>query len=240
LQSEWKTIGPVKKNRSEAIWQRFRSACDAFFERYKQRHSIDLAARVASREAVAGEAEALARAVTSPDPDAAPPADEAVLAELRRLKTAWLHAPSVPREAGVALTQRFEQALSAVIAARPATVGATEFDVAANRRRLEDLVGRAERLVGPAASREAVSPAALLATQLREALAANTIGGRVDDESKWRSAEHELRQLQSAWTEIGFVPDAELRPLATRFQRASQRFYDQREHRRRQQSAASR
>jgi hypothetical protein len=235
LQNEWKTIGPVKKNRSEAIWQRFRSACDAFFERYKQRHSIDLAARVASREAVAGEAEALAQSVTATDGDASAPTDEAVLAELRRLKAAWTHAPTVPREAGAALTQRFEQALTAIIGARPATVSATEFDVAANRRRLEDLVGRAERLAGPAAAaREAVSPAALLATQLREALAANTIGGRVDDDSKWRSAEHELRQLQSAWTEIGFVPDAELRPLATRFQRASQRFYDQREHRRRQ------
>jgi hypothetical protein len=235
LQTEWKTIGPVKKNRSEAIWQRFRSACDAFFDRFKQRHSIDLAARVASREAVAGEAEALAKAVTVADPDTPVPNDEAILSELRRLKTAWTHAPTVPRDAGIALTQRFEQALTAVIGARPATVGATEFDVAANRRRLEDLVGRAERLAGPVpASREAVSPAALLATQLREALAANTIGGRVDDDSKWRSAEHELRQLQSAWTEIGFVPDADLRPLATRFQRASQRFYDQREHRRRQ------
>jgi hypothetical protein len=241
LQSEWKTIGPVKKNRSETIWQRFRSACDAFFERYKQRHSIDLAARVASREAVAGEAEGLAQAVTASGDDTLAPADDLVLAELRRLKTAWTHAPTVPREAGAALTQRFEQALTAVIAARAATVAGSEFDVAANRRRLEDLVGRAERLAGPAAApREAVSPAALLATQLREALAANTIGGRVDDDSKWRSAEHELRQLQSAWTEIGFVPDADLRPLATRFQRASQRFYDQREHRRRQHSAASR
>src|SRR5205085_1843989 len=26
LQAEWKTIGPVKKSRSEAIWQRFRAA----------------------------------------------------------------------------------------------------------------------------------------------------------------------------------------------------------------------
>ena len=34
LQNEWKTIGPVKKSRSEAIWQRFRGACDAFFARY--------------------------------------------------------------------------------------------------------------------------------------------------------------------------------------------------------------
>ena len=31
LQAEWKTIGPVKKTSSEAIWQRFRGACDRFF-----------------------------------------------------------------------------------------------------------------------------------------------------------------------------------------------------------------
>src|SRR5204862_4915341 len=34
LQAEWKTIGPVKKTRSEAIWQRFRAASDQFFSRY--------------------------------------------------------------------------------------------------------------------------------------------------------------------------------------------------------------
>ena len=28
LQAEWKTIGPVRKSKSEAIWQRFRAACD--------------------------------------------------------------------------------------------------------------------------------------------------------------------------------------------------------------------
>ena len=46
------------------------------------------------------------------------------------------------------------------------------------------------RLVEPS-RRDAVSPAAILATQLREALAANTIGGRAEDESKARAAEQE-------------------------------------------------
>ena len=31
LQKEWKTIGPVPKKQSEAVWKRFVSACDAFF-----------------------------------------------------------------------------------------------------------------------------------------------------------------------------------------------------------------
>jgi len=32
LQKEWKSIGPVSRKMSNAIWERFRSACDAFFE----------------------------------------------------------------------------------------------------------------------------------------------------------------------------------------------------------------
>src|SRR5205814_2857693 len=60
LQAEWKTIGPVKKSRSEALWQRFRGGCDHFFARYAQRHDIARAERVAAREAIVGELEDLA------------------------------------------------------------------------------------------------------------------------------------------------------------------------------------
>ena len=70
LQAEWKTVGPVKKSRSEALWQRFRGAADHFFARYSQRHDIALGERVAAREAVCQELEALAAPM-----DAEPPAD---------------------------------------------------------------------------------------------------------------------------------------------------------------------
>jgi hypothetical protein len=67
LQAEWKTVGPVKKSRSEALWQRFRGAADHFFARYAQRHDIALGERVAAREAICAEMEALAAPVTSPE-----------------------------------------------------------------------------------------------------------------------------------------------------------------------------
>ena len=35
LQREWKETGPVAKKYSDALWQRFISACDAFFEKRK-------------------------------------------------------------------------------------------------------------------------------------------------------------------------------------------------------------
>ncbi|GAE83963.1 DUF349 domain-containing protein [Bacteroides reticulotermitis] len=39
LQKEWKTIGPVAKKHSDAIWKRFISACDHFFEQKKKSNS---------------------------------------------------------------------------------------------------------------------------------------------------------------------------------------------------------
>ena len=36
LQNQWKTIGPVARKQSDAVWKRFRAACDAFFDRKAQ------------------------------------------------------------------------------------------------------------------------------------------------------------------------------------------------------------
>ena len=44
-----------------------------------------------------------------------------------------------------------------------------------------------------------------LAAMLKEALAANTIGGKVDDDSRWRAAAEDVRQAQAAWSRLGPV-----------------------------------
>jgi hypothetical protein len=49
LQLEWKQIGPVRRTKSDAVWQRFRTACDAFFDRYKHRDQVDLQSKAAAR-----------------------------------------------------------------------------------------------------------------------------------------------------------------------------------------------
>ena len=45
LQKEWKTVGPVVKKHSDAVWKRFIAACDAFFEEKKKKnvnvHSVE-------------------------------------------------------------------------------------------------------------------------------------------------------------------------------------------------------
>jgi hypothetical protein len=61
---------------------------------------------------------------------------------------------------------------------------------------------------------------------LKEALAANTIGGKVDEDSRWRAASEEVRQAQANWSRIGVVPDEVRRPLADRFERACRRIME--------------
>ena len=45
LQTDWKTVGPVVKKHSDAVWKRFIAACDAFFEEKKKQnvniHSVE-------------------------------------------------------------------------------------------------------------------------------------------------------------------------------------------------------
>jgi hypothetical protein len=255
IQAEWRTIGPVKKSRSEALWQRFRGACDRFFTRFAQRHDLARGERVAAREAIVAELEALANAAAAaPDataplaaaapPDAIAPPDAStppvaaappdVAATLRALRSRWqqeIAARGVDRERAAALDDRFAAAFARVIAQSPAAFAGTDLDPDSNRRRMESLVIRMEDLAGSLAggavpADAALSPTTKLAAMLKEALAANTIGGKVDNESRFRAANDEVRQAQATWSRIGPVPDEVRRALADRFQRAIRRISD--------------
>ena len=228
LQAEWKAIGPVKKTRSEAIWQRFRGACDTFFTRHALRHDTARAERVAAREAICAELEALAAA---PEGSEAP-AD--LLSTARGLRSRWQQEAAsrgVDPEQARALDQRFVLAFGTVINRWPVPFGGSDMDAESNRKRMEALVSRVEALVaslsgaaGPAA--EGASPTTRLAAMLKEALASNTIGGKGDDDSQLRAAQEELRQAQAAFSRIGMVPDEARRSLVDRFQRAVRKVND--------------
>jgi hypothetical protein len=248
LQAEWKTIGPVKKSRSEAIWQRFRGAADHFFARYAQRHDIALGERVAAREAICQELEALAAPVVSPQSPvegAEPPTDEPqalspdppadLMVNVRALRGRWqteIAARGVDRDRALALDDRFAKAFAAVVARWPSVFGGSDLDPDANRKKMENVVQRIEALAksigGPAAAATdaALSPTTRLAAMLKEALAANTIGGKADDDSRLRAAGDEVRQAQATLSRIGPVPDQVRRALADRFQRATRRISD--------------
>jgi uncharacterized protein DUF349 len=218
LQAEWKTIGAVKKSRSEAIWQRFRAACDKFFVRYATRHDIAKAERVAAREGIIAELEQLAAA------EGEPPAELA--ATIRSLRNRWqqeLAARGVDRDQAAALDRRYAEACRSIISRWPASFAGTDLDPEANRKRMEAIVKRMEDVAASLkspADRGDLSPTEKLASMLKEALAANTIGGKVDVESRRRAAQEDVRQAQASWSRIGPVADDARRELVDRFQRA--------------------
>lgn len=229
LQAEWKTIGPVRRNKSEVVWARFRAACDLFFERYKRRDEIDLQSKQADREALVAELEALAPADMGPQ-EGAPAAHggaEGLLERVRSLRSRWNLSPAAVRQGADPLSARFMAALERVMAAYPSAFAGTELDVEANRQRMERLCARVEALTAEQAAAQPAAGSQALAEMLREALAANTIGGRAGEESKWRSMADEVRQAQASWNRLGPVPGETGRQLAERFRRACSRFQDQ-------------
>jgi hypothetical protein len=231
LQSEWKTIGPVRKSKSEAVWQRFRGACDRFFDRYKHRDQVELQHKAAARDSIIRDLEAL----LPRDGNAAGDAPENLYTTIHDARTKWQQAPEVPRQLQQDLAARYHQAIGQLIGTWPAAFTGTDLDPEMTRKRMEKLLSKVEELLPSAQQRvqaRQLSPTELLAEKWRERLAANTIAGsraaEENEEVRWRNAEQEIRSAQSQWTRLGPVPPDVAGPLNERFQRAVRKFYDSR------------
>ena len=232
LQAEWKTIGPVRKSKSEAVWQRFRTACDHFFDRFKHRDQVDLQEKAAERQAIIRELEALLPASVADAAAAeAPAAPEQLPSIVQTARARWQRAPELPRGVQQDLAVKYHEALGRLVALWPAAFAGTDIDPEQTRKRMEKLVARVEELV-PSQGTQRLSPAELLAQQWRDRLAANTMSGGgksvETEESRWRVAEQEIRNAQAQWMRFGPVPAEVAGPLNERFQRACRKFYDQR------------
>ncbi len=216
LQADWKASGPVRRNKSEVVWQRFHTACDTFFERYKRRDQIELEGKQADREAIVAEVEALA---------AEPPAETAtVLERVRALRSKWNQSTPMVRQGADPLSARLNDAMAKLTAAAPDAFKGTELDVNANRERMEKLIAKVEGLLTESAPPTAGSQA--LASMLREALASNTIGGRAGEEAKWKAMAEDVRQAQQSWSRLGPVPGDQGRELTDRFHQACNKFFE--------------
>jgi hypothetical protein len=229
IQVEWKAIGPVKRSKSEAIWQRFRAACDLFFERFKNRDQAALQGKVADRETAVVELESLVPAADAADA----PMPEDLFARVQAARARWVQGPELPRHTLSPLADRVNEAMLRLVTRFPQAFTGSDLDPAATRDRMQKLIAKVEKLL-PAESAEPVknlSPAELLARQWREALAANTMGAgaaRQAEDARQRAAEQEVRSAQAAWTRLGPLPAEERKPLQERFDRAVRKFFEMR------------
>jgi hypothetical protein len=215
LQAEWKTIGPARPSRSEALWRRFRAAGDRFFDRYKRREQIDRDMALAGREAICAEVEAFQMDVPA----------EGLLPRLEAAWDRWKKSPSLPDALAGPVGERFQAALDGLVVRNPEALKGTALDAETNRSRMEDLCVRLERLLpgGGPASADNLSPVTRLATMWREALASNTIGGKVAEEARQRADAEEVRKARDAWQRIGYAHENDRRTLGARFEQACRR-----------------
>jgi hypothetical protein len=268
LQAEWKTTGPVRRNQSEAVWNRFRAACDRFFERFKNRDAVEREGVMTERLALCAEIEALAPpaepaegapseaaapaiegaapeavAALSPEtstpepPSAAPVAipapptsPEEMVGRLRAGLERWRRMRGLPPDQMGPLNTRFFAAFDRALKAHPGAFQGTSLDAEANLKRMQDLVAKVERLAPSAAAPDTsgLTPGERLASMWREALATNTMGGRIADESRARAAAEEARRAQAAWQRLGYVPEPERRRLQQAFDRACRAIFSAR------------
>ncbi len=229
LQAEWKASGPVKRQKSEQLWQKFRAACDRFFDRYKNRHSLEVDARRATREQALLAIETLAAGGDGEVVDG-----PTALARAEQAWQQWRTGPPLPRDLVRPMQERFAVATQTLLERHPDTFGGSPFDPAVVRTRMRDLVQQVEQLGSPQQAPQVAvqaAPAAALATMLKEALASNTIGGRVDDQTKRRAAQETVRVARAAWSRLGPVAGDDVADLERRFAAACRRFDEPREDR---------
>jgi hypothetical protein len=215
LQAEWKTLGPVRRNKSEVVWNRFRAAADRFFTRFHNRHQITLATKIAERETLVVELERLAES----DPHA-PDLGERV----QQLRTTWNRSVPIPVAEFRLLMDRWHTALTRTVAVAPQAFAGTDLDPAMVVQRMEKLVARVEAFLDEMDdSTEGLSHTELLAAKLRSALATNAMGGRASEDAKWRAATDTVKDAQTAWQRLAPTKSAAAEVLSARFREACRR-----------------
>ena len=164
LQAEWKAVGPVRRNRAELLWKRFRAACDKFFERYGKRHQIAEQQRVEQREGLVTQIEALAAEV------AAGTLPEGIATTVQDLWTQWQSGAGIPGEAGGRAADPLRRRADTIVGAAGEAFAGSRFDVGAQVARRTALCDDVETAVaGPSKPSEAgASPVATLAALLKE------------------------------------------------------------------------
>ncbi|HEY7954231.1 MAG TPA: DUF349 domain-containing protein [Polyangia bacterium] len=159
-QAEWKAAGPAPKEQSEAVWKRFREACDRFFDRRKVHFDAldaERAENLKKKELLCEKVEALAAADDH----------EAALAETRKLQAEWKTIGAAPKDVADAVWDRFRTGCDAIFdrgrkAPEPEPAAPAASVAAQASSRFENrlpLAGVAEKLAAAATEWEALAEA---------------------------------------------------------------------------------
>lgn len=132
LQAEWKTVGPVERRQSDAVWARFTAACNAFYEEMRGRRSGRREEENANLEAK--------RAVIAKIKEIPLDGDRnTILPAIRELQIEWQQIGHVPFKLKEELYKEYRTACDAVY---------TSLDSTRTRERMNDYQERIRNLRG--------------------------------------------------------------------------------------------
>ena len=116
LQAEWRTIGFATKKENQKIYDRFRAACDKFFERKREHYTTikdSMSANLEKKQAIIEQAEALKSSTEW----------KKTADQLIALQKQWKEIGAVPRKKSEQLWKRFRAACDEFFANRDAKSG---------------------------------------------------------------------------------------------------------------------
>lgn len=208
LQGEWKKVGPAPKDKSEALWQRFKDQGDRIYDRLKAGSEAERSANLAKKEALCQRAEALLAGLvpsTAVEGAAAEAGAEkpgridwkSVSDQLKALQAEWKAVGLVPsREQGEALWQRFKAAADKIHGEQKQHYAELDSERAENAKKKEALCIRAE--------------------QLRYSV-------------DWKTTGEAIKGLQAEWKALGPAPKDQNEALWQRFRAACDAFFERRQ-----------
>ena len=136
LQTNWKKIGQVPKEKEKEVWKRFRAACDSFFNWLDEKHLENLK----EKEALCKELEELL-ATGSDDSN-----HKEIAGKLAGLQQQWKEIGAVPHKQQEAIRDRFQEPSDAFFKARQQQFEKRETVRRENQLAKEELLARAEEL----------------------------------------------------------------------------------------------
>lgn len=136
LQTEWKTVGPVERRLSDAIWMRFTAACNAFYEQMRNRRSGRREEENENLEAKRAIIEKIKAIPLDGDRNQ-------ILPAIRDLQQEWKQIGFVPFKEKEALYKEFREACDAVYGS---------LDSSRTRERINDYQERIRSLRGDKAT----------------------------------------------------------------------------------------
>lgn len=105
LQKEWKKVGAVNRKASDKIWNRFRAACDHFFERKNQHFSGQDARQEDNLKSKIELIEQIEQFVATGD-------QRADLEQLKAFQRSWAEIGFIPLKQKVEINERYRKALN--------------------------------------------------------------------------------------------------------------------------------